>query len=545
MRTKFPPGQDRDEALPAAAEPREASPDLGGWSHADLRAGLGRLERHPPLAAAKRLLQLLRYLFEETVAGRGGGISQYTIAFDCFGIDPAAFDPNRSAIVRVHLSRLRKILDEHAAGTGSLRITLPAGSYSLEFGEPPGPKPGLPRPVVAFIDFNGSGLDGEWMLLPNLLTEQISDRVSRLHAFDVMGPFPRTLAGSDEPDHTAMALKHGIDCFVDGSVHRRGDLVDLRLRTIEGPTGTVTWTASETLPIGHLAREHVGSELLERLAAGIGADFGAVDAHFCRLSRTKPEQALSIHEAVLLGRMYFFDYNPRSLPVAVRRLRQVVLECPDEALPKATLAMLLANAGHEGTWPELPPAAEIQSLAGDAWRLDPMASWSILARGFAGCFSGDLPEIRRLAQAVETDPDASAISRCGLGALLCLQNLDLPQGIRLIHQARRMSPYQPRAVDVVEALVSLRAGDLDATLACLDRYRIAWGWAAPLIRGAVHALRGDLESAAMEYHAVSAAYPDFERAALEPGRMVWHADHLRFLIEIYHRAGIGGESRGG
>ena len=79
----------------------------------------------------------------------------------------------------------------------------------------------------------------------------------------------------------------------------------------------------------------------------------------------------------------------------------------------------------------------------------------------------------------------------------------------------------------------------------LDRYRIAWGWAVPLLRGAVHVLGGDLESAAFEYRAVSVAYPDFERAALEPGRMVWHADHLRFLLDIYHRAGIGGESRGG
>lgn len=545
MTPKSLPGLGRDESLPVAEVPGEASSYSGGWSDDALRAGLRQLENHPPLAVAKRLLQLLRYLFEETVAGRGERISQYTIAFECFGIDPADFDPNRSATVRVQLSRLRKILDDYAAGSGSLlQITLPVGTYSLKFSERVIPKPGLPRQVLAFIDFNGSGLDGEWTLLPNLLTEQISDRVSRLHAFDVMGPFPRTLPGSGEPDLTTVARKYGIACFVDGSVNRRGDLVDLRLRTIDGPTGTVTWTASETLPMEHLALEHLGSELLERLAAGIGADFGAIDAHFGRLSRTKPEHMLSIHEAVLLGRMYFFDYNPLSLPVAVRRLRQVVLECPDEALPKATLAMLLANAGHEGSWPELPPAAEIQVLADDAWRLDPTASWSILARGFACCFSGDLPEIRRLAQAVERDPDASALSRCGLGVLLCLQDLDLAQGVRLIHQARGMSPYQPRAVDVVEALVSLRSGDLDATLAYLDRYGIAWGWAAPLVRGAVHALREDLESAACEHRAVLAAFPDFERAALEPGRMVWHPDHIRFLLGIYHQAGIGRDPRG-
>jgi hypothetical protein len=274
----------------------------------------------------------------------------------------------------------------------------------------------------------------------------------------------------------------------------------------------------------------------------IGADYGGVDAHFCRLARAKPAQSLSVREAVLLGRMYFFDFDPGILRVAVERLRELVRQFPLEPLPKATLAMLLANVGHEPRWPELPPADEIRSLAADAWQYAPGESWSILARGFAACFGGDEHEIHRLARALEADSDASAIARCGIGLLLCLRGIHIDQGLRLIRESRRINPYQPVAVHVVEALIALRNGDLDAAIQHLDTYRIPWGWADPLIRGAVHVLRGETDIAAGEYRAALAAFPNLETAALEEGRLVWHRDHMQFLFGVFARAGITAQS---
>ena len=519
-------------------DPRPSSPAQAGA----LSLCLARIQAYDPIRNSAKLRMLLDFLARRLHAGDAAPTNQFTIAFDCFGFQPD-FDPTRSSLVRVHLSKLRKLLQAYADGPGAsdpLRISLPAGSYGLEVLETGGlrPVPGVRRPVLALVEFRGIELDDEWLLFPNLISEQLGNRIARLGAFEFMGPFSRRMLGEDADVLPAIARKHGIDCFIDGHIHRKRDRIELGIRMVDAATGQVTWSTSENLPLDRISLEGIEEELLARLCSVIGADYGGVDAHFSRLARVKPEHSLSVYEAVLLGRMYFADFNPRALAKAIPRLRDVVRRHPDEALPKSTLAMLLANAGHEPRWPEHPPAEEIKALASDAWRLAPEDPWSILAYGFAACFGGDGHEIRRIAVALQGDANAAAVTKCGIGVLMCLRCIDFDHGLRLIHESRRMNPYQPSAVHVVEALVALRRGDLDAAITHLDIYRIPWGWADPLIRGAVHAMRGDVGFAAGEYRAVLSAFPDFERAALEQGRLVWHRDHMEFLIAAFAAAGV-------
>lgn len=525
----------------ASPEPATLDPCAAAGLDDSLRLCRRKLLEFDPIRRSPKLSQLLGFLLQNHAAGTSARLDQYRIAFECFGME-RSFDPNRSSLVRVHLSKLRKALLEYAEGPGArdpLRITLPAGCYLLEIqASPTRYESPAKRPVLALIEFRGLGLEDEWSLLPALISEQLGDRISRSGTFDFMGPFSRHAIGSDEPDLTIIAAKHGIDGFIDGHIHRRGGRIELGIRMLDAASGHVTWTVNENLPLDRLSIEGIGDELIIRLSSIIGSDYGGVDAHFSRLARIKPEHSLSVYEAVLLGRMYFADFNPRALSKAIPRLRDVVRTHPEESLPKATLAMLLANAGHEPRWPEATPVEEIRQLARDAWHLAPEDPWSILASGFAACFGGHDHEIRRLASAIEGDPNAAAITKCGIGVLMCFRCMDEERGLRLIHESRRMNPYQPCAVHVVEALVALRRGDPDAALAHLDVYRIPWGWADPLIRGAVHALRGDTEFAAGEYRAVLSAFPDFEQAALETGRLVWHRDHVEFLIGTFAKAGI-------
>lgn len=503
-----------------------------------------RLLEYPPIQRSGKLRTLLEYLIRHADQAAEPPLDQYRIAFDCFRMEHG-FDANHSSLVRVHLSKLRKSLHDYAESAGKqdpLRITLPVGSYALRIARNTPSNSSKSRPVLALVEFRSIGLEEEWKLLPALISEQLGDRISKSGNFDFMGPFSRHMMGTDEPDLQDLARKHDIDCFIDGHVHGLRKHINLGLRIIDASSGQVTWTGTESFGIDRISIDGIGDELLGRLASIIGADYGGVDAHFSRLARIKPEHSLSVYEAVLLGRMYFADFNPRALSKAIPRLRDVVQMHPDEALPKATLAMLLANAGHEPRWPELPPSEEIRLLARDAWRLAPEDPWSILAFGFAACFGGDGHEIRRLAIALEGDTNAAAIAKCGIGVLMCLRCIDDGLGLRLICESRRMNPYQPCAVHVVEALVALRRGDLDGAISHLDIYRIPWGWADPLIRGAVYSLRGQTELAAGEYRAVLAAFPDFEQAALEEGRLIWHREHIEFLIGTFFRAGISAAS---
>ena len=88
------------------------------------------------LGRSANLIKVLRYVCEETAAGRGDHIKEYSIAVEALG-RRADFDPQTDTIVRVTVHTLRKRLqDIYETGEGMshpVRIVIPAGRYVAQF----------------------------------------------------------------------------------------------------------------------------------------------------------------------------------------------------------------------------------------------------------------------------------------------------------------------------------------------------------------------------------------------------------------------------
>jgi hypothetical protein len=102
-------------------------------------AHLDELLATPSFAGSRRRQAFLRYVVEETLAGRGDAIKERNIAVDVFGRS-SDFDASTASIVRVTGSEVRKRLAQaYASGfrsngmPGSVRIELPLGSYEPTF----------------------------------------------------------------------------------------------------------------------------------------------------------------------------------------------------------------------------------------------------------------------------------------------------------------------------------------------------------------------------------------------------------------------------
>jgi hypothetical protein len=79
--------------------------------------------------------QFLRFIVQETLAGRGDRLKAFTIATLALQRD-ANFDPQQNSIVRVHATRLRQLLEACNAATDpsqTVRIHLPRGTYQPSF----------------------------------------------------------------------------------------------------------------------------------------------------------------------------------------------------------------------------------------------------------------------------------------------------------------------------------------------------------------------------------------------------------------------------
>nr|WP_319384820.1 hypothetical protein [uncultured Roseibium sp.] len=100
-----------------------------------VRDALNAVVSSEEFASSPRLKQILSYIVEERLAGRGDQIKGKTIAADVYG---RALDGRNASdnIVRVEARRLRRVLDQFYEGSGrneNVRIHVDAGTYVPRF----------------------------------------------------------------------------------------------------------------------------------------------------------------------------------------------------------------------------------------------------------------------------------------------------------------------------------------------------------------------------------------------------------------------------
>lgn len=101
----------------------------------EIQSELERILESPWLRDSNALKSFLRYVVEETLAGRQSGLKEYALGLQVFH-RPAEYDPRNDAIVRVQASQLRKKLASYYENEGQdarLQIELPRGGYVPQF----------------------------------------------------------------------------------------------------------------------------------------------------------------------------------------------------------------------------------------------------------------------------------------------------------------------------------------------------------------------------------------------------------------------------
>src|SRR5215469_1907093 len=103
-----------------------------GLSAGEIRAELERVLTFPDFAASRHLINFLRFVVEESLAGRAESLKERTVALGALG-RKTDFDPRMDCIVRVVAGRLRRTLERYYATLGAsnpLSIVIRAGSYA-------------------------------------------------------------------------------------------------------------------------------------------------------------------------------------------------------------------------------------------------------------------------------------------------------------------------------------------------------------------------------------------------------------------------------
>ena len=112
------------------------------WPDEAIREQLDRILEHAEFHATGKMRDFLRYVVEETLAGRSERIKGFSIAIEVFGRD-SDFDAAHDPVVRIQAGRLRRAIERYYLVGGRqdpICIDIPKGSYIPVFAEGSDPK---------------------------------------------------------------------------------------------------------------------------------------------------------------------------------------------------------------------------------------------------------------------------------------------------------------------------------------------------------------------------------------------------------------------
>jgi TolB-like protein len=194
-------------------------------SRDDVKAALVRILASTTFRHSARHRAFLRYVVDNTLAGRARTVKEVVIGLDVFDRALDGFDPRRDSIVRVEARRLRKKLRAYYGGEGSadqVEIRLDVGSYVPAFSwRLRTPDARMVTPLVLVVPFVTLD-DRHAGIVASGLCDQLTDVLGSIGGIRVMSTVASWRSRLQVDGRDNLVVGDGLDYVVDGSVTHKG-----------------------------------------------------------------------------------------------------------------------------------------------------------------------------------------------------------------------------------------------------------------------------------------------------------------------------------
>jgi adenylate cyclase len=560
---------------------RTTSSPRGDPNADETRAALARILDSKPFRAAERSKSFLRFVVEETLAGRREHLKGYAIGVAVFG-RPPSFDAQSDPLVRVEAGRLRRRLAEYYSDEGAaepLRIELPRGRYAPSISGPPA-EPSEPvaaaRPPLSALQrwlFGASivllacavGLTA-WrnaehtsasnafvrpeaearntrsrtgprllvMPIANLsgddtldafgqgLTDEIIGALVDFDIFSTASPVTDDLAATKLGE---LRKQFDVGYVLTGSLRKGEGTLRVALRLVDAVEGTQLWTHAFDEKLDAIDPVQQQKKMGGLLAEILSSPLGPVYAHEISLVATKPAGELDPYECLLRFYDYARSYDPMLHGEAVRCAQRAVLSEPRYSGAWSALAVLYLHEWIFGydPQPDRGPALErAEDAARHALDIDASGRVSALAVAAIKLALDDRRAFEQIAaQALDVKPLHPAVA-AQFGYLYVIAG-NRQRGMELLDDARQAMNAPPATVRVAYAFANLEQDNYEQALtAALGIDSPNW-FVAPMTMAAAAALAGRQDIARREAARLLQLYPDFGRNGR--GQLVkWNLD---------------------
>jgi adenylate cyclase len=510
-------------------------------------AVLGQLERilaNGDFDASPRSRSFIRFIVEETLAGRQEALTQSAIATRVFG-RREEFDPTIDPIVRIQAGRLRRSLERYYLLSGArdrVRIELPRGRYVpvARWGAEGVERPheegrtgqvsangdGWPSIVVRRFETLGAGerLDAA----ASLLQEELGCEMGRYGDVRVVGRRELEQLGSTPCEHG--------DFDLSGHVSRDGAAVRISARLVDCRNASQVW--AEDYRAAADAAPAALEEAARMMAARVASEQGVVAQRLWAEQQHRAVGELLPYDAIVRSYLFRFNREPADFAPALEALQRVVREWPECGLAWVQLARLyVANYSFEVV-PIETPIDEAVAMAQHAVNLDPSSQRARAALALAFLVKGELRAGRFEAEkAYDLNPD-SFVYLEWIGCLLTLLG-DWERGPALIRRAIARNPSHVPVAQHALWADHLRRGEFEEAYQVALLARDATFFWRALMRACSLSHLARIEDAQREAAELIQRKPDFaSRGRTLIGRYIKFPDLFERVVDGLSKAGL-------
>jgi len=493
-----------------ALEPRS------GLSHDAIHAQLTRILASSEFHATERMRDFLRFVVEETLAGRSGELKGYTIATAVFE-RREDFDAAQDPIVGIQAGRLRRALERYYLVAGQrdeVIIDIPKGRYVPRFGAVVAePDHALARQRRAADTIAPAGPRVAVMPLENLspnpdeifftlgLAEELVTELNRFQDIIVI-PCQRAAPTAGSPaDMERLCRSLGARFLLGGSVRRDAESAKVSVRLVDATTGMQAWAGAFKHDLAASCLIRTQEEIARSVVAAIGSDHGVIAQRLAAESRKKPPAELNTYEAMLRYYSYMIAPSAQASPACFSALRAAVEREPEYGPAWSALATLHCQMYVFDAPGFVDPLETGLDYANRGVFLEPGRQLSRLILAYASLLGGSFDTFREEAEVTLALNPNNPYAVGTVGYMHVLLG-DFEEGCRLLDAATAHNPLHPRwfhngyfldrfhQEDYQGAFESMTAPDendfwqpglLAAALGKLDRADEAAGFVASLL----------------------------------------------------------------
>lgn len=428
-----------------------------------IREQVERIVATPDFAGFPRSVAFLRYVVEQTLAGRGDELKESVIGVEVYGRDPG-YNPKVDSVVRTQARRVREKLNEYYNVVGKddpVRIEIPKGAYVPEFkvgaeaaAAKPARKwgavaaglailaaggaaaalatrhtpPGEQVRTIAILPFSDADPSKRFDTLAAGLTEDLERDLSRVRALRLHAHPSGAPDVAGRSSYATLGKELDVDALIDGRISSEAGRSELHVSLVRAADGTELWA-------DHFPADEPSTALERSVEAGVAGALGVA----LPPGQAHPENPQA-HDLFIEGRALWATRIPEKGRQAIRLFEQAARIDPDYALAYMGIADTYGIMGANEQIDTATALAEGMPAARKALELDPDLAEAHAAFGMLEALAGHLKVAdAEYQRAIELNPSYDrAYAREGT---LRFTMGDFPGAERFIRESERLNPY--------------------------------------------------------------------------------------------------------